>query len=145
MEANVDIQKLQILNDRITQALEALDQVRLSVHGISHTPALDPWTAQQAQVRPPYASPVPYGVAFIAPQSQVPSMQHTAPQQGFVPAYGAMQTTGFVQPLQPGLTHTSPELIQQKMLEARFASDPVRLAQTFPNLNIQRVVQGSIF
>lgn len=54
MEAKVDIEKLQILNDRIAQTIEALNQVRLSVHavqtgiggqvgqgmwgGISHTP-----------------------------------------------------------------------------------------------------------
>lgn len=40
----VDIQKLQLLNDRIAQTLEALDQVRLSVHGIQHTGPTSPWT-----------------------------------------------------------------------------------------------------
>lgn len=33
----VDLQKLQLLNDRITQTIEALDQVRASVHGIQHS------------------------------------------------------------------------------------------------------------
>ena len=32
--AKVDIEKLQLLNDRITQTIEALNQVRLSVHGL---------------------------------------------------------------------------------------------------------------
>ena len=34
MEAKVDIRKLQLLNDRITQTIDALNQVRLSVHGL---------------------------------------------------------------------------------------------------------------
>src|SRR5262247_2166024 len=33
--AKVDIRKLQLLNDRINQCLDALNQVRLSVHGLS--------------------------------------------------------------------------------------------------------------
>jgi len=35
--AKVDIQKLQLLNDRIAQAFDALNQVRFSVHGLSHS------------------------------------------------------------------------------------------------------------
>jgi hypothetical protein len=38
----VDIQKLQLLNDRIAQTIEALNQVRMSVHGIQHAPT-SPW------------------------------------------------------------------------------------------------------
>lgn len=34
MEAKVDIRKLQFLNDRIAQVTDALNQVRLSVHGL---------------------------------------------------------------------------------------------------------------
>ena len=40
--AKVDIRKLQLLNDRINQCLDALSQVRLSVHGLSHTQATSP-------------------------------------------------------------------------------------------------------
>jgi hypothetical protein len=40
----VDIQKLQLLNDRIAQVIDALNQVRMSAHGIQHTGApLSPW------------------------------------------------------------------------------------------------------
>ena len=35
--AKVDIRKLQLLNDRINQTIEALNQVRMSVHGIGHS------------------------------------------------------------------------------------------------------------
>ncbi len=38
MEAKVDVRKLQLLNDRIIQTLEALNQVRVSVHGIGQMP-----------------------------------------------------------------------------------------------------------
>jgi len=34
MEAKVDVRKLQVLNDRINQTIDALNQVRLSVHGL---------------------------------------------------------------------------------------------------------------
>ena len=37
--ARVDIRKLQLLNDRINQCLDALNQVRLTVHGLSHSGA----------------------------------------------------------------------------------------------------------
>jgi len=37
MEAKVDVRKLQILNDRINQTIDALNQVRISVHGLGHT------------------------------------------------------------------------------------------------------------
>lgn len=37
--AKIDIRKLQLLNDRINQTIDALNQVRLSVHGLSHTNA----------------------------------------------------------------------------------------------------------
>lgn len=40
MEAKVDVRKLQILNDRINQTIDALNQVRLSVHGLGHTGGL---------------------------------------------------------------------------------------------------------
>jgi hypothetical protein len=35
--ARVDLQRLQFLNDRIQQTIEALNQVRWSVHAMSHT------------------------------------------------------------------------------------------------------------
>ncbi|HEV3455105.1 MAG TPA: hypothetical protein VHG32_01025 [Thermoanaerobaculia bacterium] len=40
--AKVDIRKLQLLNDRINQSIDALNQVRLSVHGLSHTAGVNP-------------------------------------------------------------------------------------------------------
>ena len=33
----IDAQKLQLLNDRINQTIDALNQVRLSTHGLQHT------------------------------------------------------------------------------------------------------------
>ena len=43
MEAKVDVRKLQILNDRINQTIEALNQVRLSVHGLGHSGLQNPF------------------------------------------------------------------------------------------------------
>jgi len=46
MEAKVDVRKLQILNDRINQTIDALNQVRLSVHGLGHTGLQNPFLGQ---------------------------------------------------------------------------------------------------
>jgi hypothetical protein len=54
MEAKVDIRKLQLLNDRINQTIDALNQVRLSVHGLSQTAGV------QGQV-PGFGMGVPFG------------------------------------------------------------------------------------
>ena len=53
--ANVDIRKLQLLNDRINQTIDALNQVRLSVHGLQHT------TPQQQNVGWGYPTNLPVG------------------------------------------------------------------------------------
>src|SRR3954467_8834355 len=46
MEARVDVRKLQILNDRINQTIDALNQVRLSVHGLGHSGLQNPFMTQ---------------------------------------------------------------------------------------------------
>jgi hypothetical protein len=63
--AKVDIRKLQVLNDRIAQTIDALNQVRLSVHGISHTNAINPLVnpfAAQTAYNPVYGSPFAAGL-----------------------------------------------------------------------------------
>ena len=57
--AKVDIRKLQLLNDRIAQTIEALNQVRLSVHGVG----LGAFGAGQV---PGLSHTSPFG--FIGPQ-----------------------------------------------------------------------------
>jgi hypothetical protein len=97
----VDIQKLQLLNDRIAQTIEALNQVRMSVHGIHHTPApVSPWG---------------YGAPYGAP----PSVGFAVPFAPFAPTYGtpaygapayAAQSYGapaYAAQLLGGLQHTS--------------------------------------
>ena len=82
----VDIQKLQLLNDRIAQTIEALNQVRLSVHGIQHTPyglTPSPFAAYQTSPYMQYASPFaamgvsPFGQFSPYGQGFVPGIQHT--------------------------------------------------------------------
>jgi len=93
VEAKVDIRKLQLLNDRIAQVTDALNQVRLSVHGLSHTAAsigqpgwgvpfgaFQPFGALQ---QPVFGFPqgIPYGLG------QQTGFQHTPYYPG-VPAFG---------------------------------------------------------
>lgn len=94
----VEIQKLQLLNDRIAQTIEALNQVRMSMQGIQHTQftpygypptpfgfAQQQQFGQQAYGQPftqaPVPLPVPYGVqGYGTPWTPSPfgGIQHTA-------------------------------------------------------------------
>src|SRR5262245_8116016 len=95
VEAKVDIRKLQLLNDRIAQVTDALNQVRLSVHGLTHSGAI----GQPGQGVPfggfqqlPFGSPQasPYGLG------QPTGYQHT-------PSYpGAIGSIPFGQTPWPG-------------------------------------------
>src|SRR5262245_40602697 len=86
--AKVDIRKLQLLNDRINQCLDALSQVRQSVHGLSHSQATPP-----------------LGIGAQAPG-------YIDPRFGFgaspvVPGFGGAQTAGWIGPgFAGGLAHT---------------------------------------
>ena len=76
----VDIQKLQLLNDRIAQMIDALNQVRMSAHGIQHTPQT-------------YGA-VPFGGGYGA---------YPTPQPGFV-----QQFNPYTSPYTPSPYTTSP-------------------------------------
>jgi hypothetical protein len=123
----VDIQKLQLLNDRIAQTIEALNQVRMSVHGISHAPT-SPWgygaypgaqlgfaQGMNPQFNPytmpfvPQFGPQQFGPQQFGPQQFGP--QQFGPQQ-FAGQFGGPTSYG-VSPYGGqfgvgGLSHTTP-------------------------------------
>jgi hypothetical protein len=80
MEAKVDIRKLQLLNDRINQTIDALNQVRLSVHGLTHTAGTVPGVGYQMN---PAFNNFGYGAFPGAFGGFAGGMSHTAgiPQQ----------------------------------------------------------------
>jgi hypothetical protein len=97
--AKVDIRKLQILNDRINQVIDALSQVRQSVHGIAHSTGAGQGLPFGAIAQPPYGQP-----------------QFPQPQQGFGGlgmGYGLGHAPFPQQPFYSGLFHTSPGGPQQ--------------------------------
>lgn len=125
--AKVDIRKLQILNDRINQCIDALNQVRLSVHGLSHTTPGVPFVP--AGINPLVQSPFGYagvGSAGFAPY--VPGVSHSSPvvaSPTFLPGVAPG-----IAPL-AGLSHTSAE----EAFSRPSWADPLlafRIAQTFP-------------
>jgi hypothetical protein len=150
--AKVDIRKLQLLNDRINQCIDALNQVRLSVHGLSqglsHTSpqaGLNPGSQFQnpgSQYGPglpgfganPFAqtggSPFGFGPTGFG---QMPVGQIPVPQ-GFAP--GLSHTTGlspFGQAVNPYLSAVSPESLEAAVRP--IWADPfltARITQTFP-------------
>jgi hypothetical protein len=139
--AKVDIRKLQLLNDRINQCIDALNQVRVSVHGLSHSsagagvPAGLPLTqAPLGQVT--YGAPIGGGYApgFV--------------QQGVFPSYAPQPQTGIGVGFNPatGLSHTSAEGLD---VRPPVWADPLmsaRIAQTFPYLYLSiSPVAGSIY
>jgi hypothetical protein len=131
--AKVDIRKLQLLNDRINQCIEAFGQVRLSVHGLSSgfgqqgiqglqgQPQPNPWLQGQQQGVPGYFGPQSFVPQFIGPQSFAPqpfAPQPFAPQpfapQPFAPQFFGQQTLPYPVPqnvgfagVPQGLAHTS--------------------------------------
>jgi len=95
--AKVDIRKLQLLNDRIAQTIEALNQVRLSVHGLglSHTTGNVGGLGlgnvggglgfQGGNPLAGFQGGVPFGLQGGVPWGQNIGIQHTSPfgyQQG---------------------------------------------------------------
>jgi hypothetical protein len=83
--AKVDIRKLQLLNDRINQVIDALHQVRLSVHALQ----------QSQQMQQPYGAGfgTPYPNPFVT-QSMNPFQQQQGYGQGFNPMLGQGQGQG---------------------------------------------------
>jgi hypothetical protein len=191
MEAKVDIRKLQVLNDRINQTIDALNQVRLTVHGLGHT---SPYTqvnpfgmglgsqlgsgmgqqqygqqpfGQQQYGQQPFGQQQygqqPFGQQQYGQQpfAQQPflspfqgwGLQHSSPftlnnplaqnpWQAQTPGGGSYPGSGGLSPFanvpfnpllagQGGLFHGSPELNDQRVIEAR-ANDPMRITSTFP-------------
>jgi hypothetical protein len=98
--AKVDIRKLQLLNDSINRTIEALNQVRLSVHGIgiSHSAAAGP-QALGASAYPGYPAAAyasPYGLLpQAAPQllgalsSSAAGLAHLAAGASSLPPWAA--------------------------------------------------------
>jgi hypothetical protein len=108
----VDMQKLQLLNERIAQTIEALNQVRLSVHGIQHTPASIGWNPPPTAGYPfgsygfgLYGS-VPYGQPFASygTPPYVPGFQHTTSP---VPTTSWPNPTWFSPQFSNGLSHST--------------------------------------
>lgn len=146
--AKVDIRKLQVLNDRINQCLDALNQVRFSVHGLGHTSPVNPvpfnpvpWGGAQAGPYgfqdPRFFSPVTAGLSHtpFTPTNPYLAYGQGTPflaGQGVTPiAYGqAGLPIGAWNPI-AGLSHSGPEVDIGRSL----AADPLlamRIAQTFP-------------
>ncbi len=145
--AKVDIRKLQLLNDRVNQCIDALNQVRVSVHGLSHTTGAIPGIqaglnplVQNPGFGPGYPAFTQFGqIPITQPLTQtfVPGLSHTTGQIGTSPmlvpgvtAVPGIAATAWNPYL--GLSHTSPEL---EHYPRPVWADPflaARIAQTFP-------------
>ena len=160
--AKVEIRKLQLLNDRINQCLDALNQVRLSVHGLSHSAG--GMSEAQAPGYGPQQDPrlgAAFGQTGFAPQAWAPGISHSAAGYGSmagglgpsIPSPFGSQIPGLAGPFAgaqtpyglpfagaqipyglpfAGLSHSSPEL---EAYNRPTWADPVlasRVAQTFP-------------
>lgn len=78
--ARIDIQRLQILNDRLCQTLDALNQVRMSAHSYASTASHAATTG--------YA-PAQIGVGFSNPylMGTLPAYQNPYQSFGYAPAF----------------------------------------------------------
>lgn len=121
----VDVQKLQLLNDRIAQTIEALNQLRMSMHGIQHS-QVSPFGGYPYGAYPTpsfgYGNPLVSGGWPVAPQNPYAQfgggIQHTA-FSPFATPFATPFTTPFTAaatgiPTQPtlpfvgnGISHTA--------------------------------------
>lgn len=127
MEAKVDVRKLQLLNDRINQTIEALNQVRLSVHGLAHSSGqpLGPTGVQQPSAGFGFA-PQAYASPFTTPYQAQPGVQAQFMPQQQVPWGQPASGIG-------GLSHSSAqETDYERQMATIRACDPNRVAVTFP-------------
>ena len=108
--AKVDIRKLQLLNDRINQCIDALNQVRLSVHGLSQGLS---HTSPQGQAGLNPGSPYSQGFGSNPFQTGVNPFGNPFGQTGVNPfqqaGFGPMPIgqNPLSQGFAPGLSHTS--------------------------------------
>ncbi|MFH0899890.1 MAG: hypothetical protein V2A73_04600 [Pseudomonadota bacterium] len=151
MEAKVDIRKLQMLNDRVNLLIDAVNQVRYSVHGIqpsigvtpqvATTPSYVPFGAPQYQNLDPYRMALEHlarlnemarlGELGRYPYAVTPQVPFTQPiQQQFVPPQfpwlGAPSASPFTQI--PWSWTGAPMTAVSDINEA------TRIAQHFPNV-----------
>jgi hypothetical protein len=127
--ANVDIRKLQMLNDRINQTIEALNQVRLSVHGLQHSTQVNP--------------NVGWGLPMNQPGAQIPIQNYPVNPMGYGISHTAATDPRLLDPRFFGL------ISDPRLQDPRFVGDPramgglshsemvdpfwkARLLQTFP-------------
>jgi hypothetical protein len=130
--ARVDLRKLQLLNDRIAQVIDALNQVRFSVHGLQHSPGFTgipgigngytPWQFS------PYGQATPFTTANIPGQvpvmNSVTGLSHTAadlaglPIQSVDPIVAQQMAARFGQAVPVGSVYPYAQAVQY--------------AQTFP-------------
>ena len=166
MEAKVDVRKLQILNDRINQTIDALNQVRLSVHGLGHTGIgpQGPFTYWgQQQVYPQTLGMYPglggpqsgiqggfggqqpaFQTGFGGPQQGLPfGIQHSPFQQFGNPyvnpgstPWGVGGGLGSIPNPYLGGLSHSTPDVLEQKLIEERANDPLRITQTFPFYNM---------
>ena len=144
--AKVDVRKLQLLNDRINQCIDALNQVRLSVHGLSHTQA-------NAPIGPGAQVAGGFDPRFSAGYGMTPAGQGFQGQgfQGYQGFGSGLSHTPFTTPqigipqgnqipiwnMPVGLSHTG--LDTEPVYNRPLWADPVlaaRVAQTFPYIQL---------
>ncbi len=145
--AKVDVRKLQLLNDRINQCIDALNQVRVSVHGLSHSSAGAAGATAQATgysdprvTDPRFADPrFGYGIPPTIP-GYGSGLAHSSLHQ--IAGYPAtVISAGNPNHFPMGLWNNTPYGLSHTTLEADpiynrpLWADPVlaaRVAQTFP-------------
>lgn len=126
--ARIDIRKLQLLNDRISQTIDALNQVRLSVHGLSHSAATTNPLAMNGVAQNPLAA--------LANATNNPAWNQMI---GAIPTNGAATTAALGQVLGnplanllSGLSHSTAETAELNGVRPIDLALLARISQTFP-------------
>jgi len=134
MEAKVDIRKLQLLNDRVCQTIDALNQVRMSVHGLGQAQG---YAAAPMQFVNGLGHTTGYNPAAAIPAiwpQIAPSFGYAAQQ--FIPGLG--HTTGYAPAILPQFASAYNPLLGQAVQQPVW---PL-LNQGYQNVAAQQWVPG---
>jgi hypothetical protein len=131
--AKVDIRRLQLLCDRINQTIEALNQVRMSVHGLTHS-NVNPNVVGLGGI-PSGVSGFPIGVNTFGVGATNPFASIGSPVAPFgLGAFpqGVPSPWGLSSLSPVGINHSAAELSDPSLLARIDPFLSARLVQTFP-------------
>jgi len=126
--ARVDLQRLQLLSDRLAQTLDALNHVRITAQSVTTEPA---FVGQRPELRTPFMpwgmNTIPYGNPYYGVNSHAynPYIQGMHPFGGLNSVYGGLNSVS-VNPFSQPMGYQTPVYTNgHQAVNTQFAQAPI--------------------